>query len=178
MRWVLIGVGVLAGIIALVAITGAFLPRDHLAARSMRYRESPDVIWAAITNYQDFPKWRSGMQKVEPLPSKDGKPAWRETDAHGQVLPLEVIEWNPPHKLVTRIADPNLPFGGTWTYELEPTDGGTTLRITERGVVDNPIFRFMARFAFGYTATMEEYLRSLGRKFGETSSATTFSKTL
>lgn len=115
------------------------------------------------------------MQKVEPLPSKDGRPAWRETDQHGQVIPFEVIEWNPRQKLVTRIADPNLPFGGTWTFELEPSHSGTTLRITERGVVNNPIFRFMARFVFGYTATMEEYLHSLGKKFGDTSSARTFS---
>jgi hypothetical protein len=44
----------------------------------------------------------------------------------------------------------------------------STLRITEDGEIRNPIFRFVARFFLGYTATMEAYLRDLGRRFGET----------
>jgi uncharacterized protein YndB with AHSA1/START domain len=169
MRWILTGVASLVGVSALVTIIGAFLPREHFAAGRMHCRASPEVVWAAITRYQDFPKWRSTVQSVEALPSKDGRPAWRETDQHGQVIPFEVIEWNPPQKLVTRIADPKLSFGGSWTYELEPTNYGTTLRITERGVVHNPLFRFMARFVWGYTATMEDYLHSLGEKLGQAS---------
>jgi hypothetical protein len=29
------------------------------------------------------------------------------------------------------------------------------------------MFRFMSRFIFGHTKTMETYLRALGQKFGE-----------
>ena len=45
---------------------------------------------------------------------------------------------------------------------------GTRLTITERGEVYNPIFRFLSRFVFAQTATMESFLRGLGGKFGET----------
>jgi hypothetical protein len=69
--------------------------------------------------------------------------------------------------LVTRIADPKLPFGGTWTFEIAPDSDGATLRITERGYVTNPFFRFMSRFVFSQTSTMETYLKSLAKKFGE-----------
>ncbi len=41
------------------------------------------------------------------------------------------------------------------------------LTITERGEIYNPIFRVFARFVFGYTATMETYLKQLGTKFDE-----------
>ena len=68
---------------------------------------------------------------------------------------------------MTRIADRSLPFGGTWTYEITAEAGGSALRITEEGEVYNVIFRFMARFVFGYTATMEGVLRDAGRRFGE-----------
>ena len=69
---------------------------------------------------------------------------------------------------MTRIADPNLPFGGTWTYELTPqADGSTMLRITENGEIRNIFFRFVSRFLMGYTKTMEDYLNALGQKFGE-----------
>jgi hypothetical protein len=69
--------------------------------------------------------------------------------------------------LVERIADDKLPFGGTWTYEIAPTAEGSTLRITENGFVGNPIFRFMSKFVMGQASTMETYLRSLAKKFGE-----------
>lgn len=167
MKWILIPLGVLVGVVALVAIVGALLPREHAASRRAHYRESPEALWAVITDYQSFSTWRTTVKKVEPLPAKGGRTGWRETDNHGQAIPYEVVESVPSQKMVTRIADPKLPFGGTWTQELEPSESGTTLRITENGSVYNPIFRFMSRFVFGYTATMDEYLRALGAKFGE-----------
>ena len=83
-------------------------------------------------------------------------------------MPLEVLESDPPRKMVTRIADPNLPFGGTWTYQIEETSKGSRITITENGEIYNPIFRTVARFFMGYHATMDGYLKALGEKFGET----------
>lgn len=80
---------------------------------------------------------------------------------------METVEMLPPSRLVGRIADPKLPFGGTWTFEITPTPEGANLRITERGWVSNPMFRLLSRFVFGYTSTIDSYLRSLAKKFGE-----------
>ena len=66
----------------------------------------------------------------------------------------------PPRLLVVRI-DPGLPFGGTWTYEVAPVPGGSTLTITENGEIYNPLFRFMARYIFGYEGTIETYMAAL-----------------
>jgi hypothetical protein len=41
------------------------------------------------------------------------------------------------------------------------------MRITEDGYVNNLLFRFMARFVFGYASTLDFYMKSLGEKFGE-----------
>lgn len=78
------------------------------------------------------------------------------------------MEETPPTRLVTRIADRNLPFGGAWTHEITPEPGGCLVKITEAGEIYNPIFRFMARFVFGYNGSIEAYLRALHKKFGET----------
>ena len=43
------------------------------------------------------------------------------------------------------------------------------LQITEDGQVHNPIFRFMSRFVFGYTATIDGFLKDLHAKFGDKS---------
>jgi uncharacterized protein YndB with AHSA1/START domain len=156
----------LAGLLLLIALMGWLLPKDHLATRIGRYHQPPEAIWKAITDVDAMPSWREGLQGVEHLPDRNGLPAHLETTSSGRV-PMETMEMTAPEKLVTRIADPKLPFGGTWTFEIAPTAEGATLRITERGYVTNPFFRFMSRFVFRQTSTMEIYLKSLAKKFGE-----------
>jgi uncharacterized protein YndB with AHSA1/START domain len=83
---------------------------------------------------------------------------------------LVIADEEPPRRLVTRIDAPaDAAFGGTWTYELAPAaDGrGTTVAVTEHGYVNNALFRAMSRFIFGYNATVNGYLRALGRRFGQ-----------
>jgi hypothetical protein len=167
MRWVLWAFLVLVGMVVLVMAIGWLLPRDHVATRIARYRQSPEAIWAAITDVDAMPSWREGLQSVKKLPDRNGLPAHIEVTSTGE-LPMETLEMKPPRKLVGRIADPKLPFGGTWTFEIAPVADGATLRITENGYITNPVFRFMSRFVLGYTGEMEKYLRSLAKKFGET----------
>ena len=157
---------VLLSLVILVTVIGWLLPRDHVATRIGRYRQPPETIWKAITDVDAIPSWREGLKSVEHLPDHNGLPAHLEITSDGKI-PFETLEMTPPQKLVTRIADPKLPFGGTWTFEIAPVADGATLRITERGYVTNPFFRFMSRFVFSQTSTMETYLKSLAKKFGE-----------
>jgi uncharacterized protein YndB with AHSA1/START domain len=166
MKWVLIVLGVLLGLVAVMWVVGAMLPKEHVASRMARYRQPPEAIWQAITSVEEMPRWRSDLKAIQRLPEENGQAGWVERSSFGD-LPLRVEESAAPRRLVLRIADPNLPFGGTWTYEIEPVEGGATLRITERGEIRAAFFRFMSRFIFGYTATMEQYLRNLGKKFAE-----------
>ena len=73
----------------------------------------------------------------------------------------------PPLRMVTRIDGKNLPFGGRWIFEISPTAEGCRLNVTERGEVYNPVFRFVSRFVLGYTGTLDRYLTSVARKFGD-----------
>ena len=167
MKWLLIVVGLLAGLVALMWIVGSLLPKEHVATRMAQYRQPPEKIWEALTNIEEMSKWRSELKSIQRLADVEGKAAWVETSSFGE-MPLVVIESAPPRRLVAKINDPKLPFGGTWTYEITPVAGGATLRITENGEVYPALFRFLSRFIFGYTATMETYLKNLGTKFGET----------
>ena len=167
MRWVLVVGGGLVILLGGVAIIGLLLPKGHVASRTVRLRQPPEAVWKAITDYEAFPSWRADVKRVERLPDRNGHPVWREIDKRGHALPLEMVEATAPRRLVLRIADPKLPFGGVWTYEIAPADGGSAITITESGEIYNPVFRFLARFVFGYHATMDQYLKSLGKKFGE-----------
>lgn len=167
MNWlwiVLISVGALAGIVALI---GALTPVAHVASRAATFHRPPDEVFGALADVAAYPKWRTDISSVEILPDSGGHAMWKETGKWGAVT-MERTESAPPRRLGARIADTDQGFGGTWTWELEEVAGGTRLTITERGEVHNIIFRFMARYIFGYTGTMDAYLRQLGQHFGET----------
>jgi uncharacterized protein YndB with AHSA1/START domain len=161
---VLVVLAVLAVLAGVLALVGARLPPAHTATRSVRLRGAPQAVWALITDVDGYPQWRPGLKKVERLPDADGRPRWREGDTT-----FELVEAAAPTRLVTRIADPDLPYGGTWTHVVEPGDGGgSVLTITENGEVFNPLFRFVSRYVIGDSATIEKYLKAVAARFGET----------
>ena len=167
MRWVLGIAGPLVLLVLIACVIGYTLPKAHVASASVRLAAPPDSIWTSLTDVAAFPTWRPGLSRVEVLPDANGQRGWREFAKHDAVS-YGVVESSPPGGLVTRIADPNLPYGGTWTYDLIPDESGTRLTITENGEVYNPIFRFVSRFIMGHTSMMEAVLRALGTKHGET----------
>lgn len=166
MSWWWIAALVLAGLVALVVAVGALLPVGHRAARCVRLRAAPAVVWAAITDHAAMPRWRPGLKSITALPDRLGRRRFREVTQMGP-MDLEVVEEVAERRLVQRIITEHSPFGGTWTYRLESKDGGTELTITENGEVYNLVFRALARFVFGHTKTMELYLRALVEHLGE-----------
>jgi uncharacterized protein YndB with AHSA1/START domain len=167
MMWVLCIVGVLVGLVVAMAAIGAFMPAAHRVTRSVTLAQSPERVFATVTDVAASPAWRSDLARIEMLPPLAGKKRFREHGKNGKLL-MEIDEEVPHRRLVTRIADDALPFGGRWIFEVAPEGSGCKLTITEDGFVKNPVFRFLSRFVFSHTATMEAYLRNLGRHFGET----------
>jgi uncharacterized protein YndB with AHSA1/START domain len=163
MTWLWITLGTLLGLVALVLATGAMIDRKHVATVRETYQASPDEIWTAITTFERMPDWRKGLKQVEVLEPLGGLRRIREHTGFGPMTYV-VDEEIPSQKLVLRIADRNQGFGGTWTYQLHKVEGGTELSITEDGFIDNLLFRFMARFIFGYEGTMRRYHEDLRKK--------------
>lgn len=164
MKWILIAVIFLALVADAVALIGTMLPKSHLASRSSRFRQTPQAVWNVIIGPSD---WRPDIRTVEKLEPRAGRRTWKEIDKQGQAITYESVEEAPPRRLVTRIADPSLPFGGTCTQEIQPDSNGCVLTITEAGEIYNPIFRFMSRFVLGYTGSMDIYLKALHAKLGD-----------
>lgn len=166
MKWVLIVAGSIAALVALVAIVGVLLPVSHAAARSIRLAQPPAAVFAAITDVKSMPGWRKGLESVELLEPRDGRRCYREVSSFGP-MDLLVETEEPDRLLVQRIVTENSPFGGTWTYRLEPDGTGTRLCITENGEAYNVFFRALSRFVFGHTSTIDGYLTSLAAHFGD-----------
>ena len=163
MRWALLAIVLVAAIFAAAALAGLLLPKAHVAARTARVDAPPEQVWATITNVAEHPSWRPGLVRVEPLPAVDGRAAWREHDRNNRIT-YEAVESVAPRRLVTRITDRGLPFGGRWEFYIRPAAGGSDVTITEHGEVYNPIFRLISRFVLGHTATIDAYLGALQRR--------------
>jgi hypothetical protein len=154
-------------LVAVALVIGALLPAQHVAAREIVLRRSPGEVYAVVRDFASAPTWRPELKRIAILEPAEGKPRYREEFKTGAIN-YEIAEEREPQRLVTRIVDRDLGYFGTWTYEFTGSENGTTrVRITEEGEVPNVLFRFMSRFIFGHTGTMETYLRALGRKFGE-----------
>ena len=162
-------IGAVVALVVVIVIIGYMLPKAHTARMTVRLSKSPAEVWAVITDHAAEPTWRKDLEKVERLADAEGHPVWREIQPKGFALTLETIEIDAPKRMVRRIADKNLPFSGSWTYELtSPEGGGCVLTITENGEVSNPVFRLVSRF-MDQSATMKGYLTALAARLGESS---------
>jgi uncharacterized protein YndB with AHSA1/START domain len=162
MIWIVVGIAVIA---VLVVIVGYSLPKAHSVTRATTVPLAPDAVYTLLTEVDQYPRWRPGVKWLQRHADRDGRPAWTE-EASGMKIPLHFERMERPSLLVTRIADPELPFGGTWTYRIAPVAGGSMVTITEDGEVYNPFFRFMSRFVFGHSATLDEFVANLETRTG------------
>ena len=166
MKWVVRLVVAFVGLVAVVLSVGLLLPEKHRASESARFQVGTEQLWNVVTNFAAYPTWRTGVSAVERLPDMNGHAVWKEIDSHNEGIPYETVESVPHKRLVRRIADPTLPFGGTWTFDFQAAPEGAMLTITEDGEVYNPVFRFVSRFIFGHTKNIHGYLSDLQTKAG------------
>lgn len=167
LTWSAIAGLILVLALAAATVAGALLPREHRARRMAEYHEQPGAVWDAITDFASLPAWMPGVKAVAEGDPESGAPRWTLTTSEG-MMTVEVVELEAPRRMTSRIAGDGLAFGGTWTYEVVPVDGGTRLTITEDGWISNPLFRFFAHYVFGVNRTIDDALRGLGERFGET----------
>jgi uncharacterized protein YndB with AHSA1/START domain len=167
MRIVLLLLAVVVGLGLIVVVIGYMLPVQHVATVTAHVPAAPEQVWDALVDVAAYPKWRGDVTSVAMLPSDSGHVAWRE---HGKndAISYAIEQAEPPRRLVTRITDTSLPFGGSWEYLITPERSGSRVQITEHGEVYNPVFRFVSRFIMGHTATASAYLKALGARFGAT----------
>jgi hypothetical protein len=164
LKWAGIVLSCLILLVGIVALIGFSLPQGHVASRTASINRPPSVVWATVTAVDEFPAWRHAVKQVQVLGRNPLR--WREDGSDG-ALTLEAIESSEPTRLVTQIADKDLPFGGRWVYQLQPVGRAgerTEITITEHAEIYNPIFRFVSRFFMKPTATIDAYLSDLQKR--------------
>jgi uncharacterized membrane protein len=153
-------------LIGVIALVGSRLPKSHTASRSLVLHKPAQEVYAVIRDFGSAPTWRGEVKRVEIETQPDGRVRFREEGKNGTVN-YELVEDLPAQRMVTRITDTDLGYSGQWTYVLANENSGTRLTITEDGEVPNVFFRFMSRYVFGHTATLDAYLAALAKRLGE-----------
>lgn len=164
MKMLLIVVAGIVLIILIIVVGGLLLPKEHVASRSASFRATPEQLFSLIAGPQG---WRPDVLRYEAVPNSNGRELVRETTQNGETITYELLDRVPPTSIKRRIATENLPYSGSWTFSLQPNSGVTVVRITEDGEVYNPVFRFLSRFVFGHTHTLDVYLQALGKAIGQ-----------
>jgi Polyketide cyclase / dehydrase and lipid transport len=160
MKLALIIIGSTVGLLILLAVTativGSRMPPDHTVSRSLQVNRRPAEVYAIVRNFGQAAEWRRDVKRVDVLAAD----RFREHGSNGAIT-YQIVDDVPNQRIVTKIVDVDLGYSGSWEYALQDTGNGTLVMITERGIVSNPLFRFMSRYIFGHTATIDAYLRSL-----------------
>ena len=164
MKIVLIVAGVVFLPIAAVVVVGALLPKRHVVSRSAVFHASRERLFELIAGSQEL---RPEVKTCELISEPGGREFQKETSKRGETVLYELQSIHLPQSIVRRIATENLPYGGSWSFTLQPSGRETVVRITEDGEVYNPIFRFVSKFVIGHTATIDTYLQSMAAAVGE-----------
>lgn len=161
-RWIGYGALVAGVLVAVVLSIGWMLPVGHRASRTQTINAPPERVFGILTDIGRYPVWNSAVERAEVTGEPGPGQRISLSGSFGEI-PYVVEAFEPPTRLVTRIAGSEMAFGGTWTYELRASGAGTEITITEDGEVYNPFFRFMSRFVFGHYATIDQFLADLAR---------------
>ena len=167
MKWVLRIFGLLLFAFVLVFAVGVLVPKEHEASVRAVVAAEEDVVWEKVSQMESWPTWHADIEGMERMPDREGKPYWLMQSSWGD-MPQIVDEVSPAQRLVTIIPeDADLGYSGSWTWELEESDEGTVLTITERGLVTNPLMRFVSRFVMGYHGSLRTFQEQLGGDIGQ-----------
>lgn len=151
---------VLAGAVYAV---GAMLPVGHIAAAERVVATEPSAVAAEIRDIEGQPRWRRAVDAIEIVRRRDGITRYVEVSGNDRIA-FDFTEVLPGTRFRSRIADPDLPFAGTWTISVAPHGEAALVRIEERGEVTSPVFRFFSALVFGHDGTMKAYLDDLARQ--------------
>jgi uncharacterized protein YndB with AHSA1/START domain len=155
--------------VLIMAMVGAGLPLHHVVTRRMSFAAPPERVWSALLSIRQLPVDRSDLRAVDQGVATAPPSV---VEVVGTPVKITFDTFRPPRTLVVKTAEPDVSYGGTWTFELElETAQITKLTVTEDAEVRGRLLRFAVR-TFGLDDTLiEGVFRAVKRKLIETPAA-------
>lgn len=154
--------------VVVMVMVGAGLPQKHVVTRRKSFAAPPERVWSALLSIRQLPYDRSDLRAVDQGVATAPPTA---IEVVGSPVTITFETFRPPRTLVVKTTEPDVAYGGTWTFELElETAQITKLTVTEEAEVRGRLVRFAVR-TFGLDdALIEGVFRAVKRKLVETPS--------
>ena len=152
--------------VVVMAMVGAGLPQRHILTRRKSFAAPPERVWSALLSIRQLPVDRSDLRAVDQGTATAPPSA---IEVVGTPVAITFDTFRPPRLLVVRTSEPDVAYGGTWTFEIElETSQITKVTVTEEAEVRGRLLRFAVR-TFGLDdALIEGVFRAVKRKLVET----------
>lgn len=155
-----------------IYLKGRSMPREHTATSKIVLITAPDSVFEVARDFAKQGSWWSDLKGVQKIAGRP-RESWEQDFGSDGKMEIEVTRVIPGRRIVTTILnETQQDWGGVWTLEIEATAAGTEVRITEEGWIESPFFRALSPLMGGHYKTMDSYLRSLGRRFGQLAAPT------
>ena len=159
-----------AAVAALVLISVmAFMRRDHKVELVVTYQNSPPAaVWKLLTDHAAEPRWLPAFGSVVRQADVGGHEVWTHTSPDRvfsfTVMTVSAIPERRYERLLLRDNQPrDQSWDGRWVYELEPSGGGTRMRISEYGWTDGIPFFIRQRIVSDPDAFLKFYASRIGQ---------------
>jgi uncharacterized protein YndB with AHSA1/START domain len=107
--------------------------------REIHVDASPEVVFEVVSRPEHIRQWWPDEADIEPTPGAVGQLVWKDdATGHAEVVPITVVDVEPPRRFSFRWVHPEdevaTPSNSLLvTFELQPSGGGTMVRLTETG---------------------------------------------
>jgi carbon monoxide dehydrogenase subunit G len=145
---------------------GSHLAPEQTVVMVVETRQGPAAVWRIITDLEGQATWHPGLASVRAVEDAEGRAAFEETGADGQVFVLVTTNSDPPRELTRELV------GGGWvtgsrSLRVDPDGLGTRVTLTARTQISNPVARWAAVSVQGLDEAPHEYLRALADHLGD-----------
>ncbi|CEP13888.1 hypothetical protein [Parasitella parasitica] len=169
---------------------GLLLPSNHIVSRTTVYNTTPKILWAILTSVEDYPAWRSNIDRViirqdefenqinqydennritfVEYTKKDRRTEVTHIEQEHEKKLLWVLEEMPYLPPGEQAPQRKSPFTGSWTFliteHVQGQEKAVELKITEQGVINKPMVRVSHMLLFGYHRRIDRFIKDLGKE--------------
>lgn len=159
-------VGLLVSLIGLLGIVGSLLPSSHTASVTFEVATPQTEVWAMLDKVEEFPAWFPDINRVEMLPEREGRRAFRQFQGRNSFVLEETLK-QPMSRVVRTITDDRAMFTGRWDHQLESVgDGRTRITVIETGSVGSAIPRAIMKYVIGEKFYLNRFAECVTKRCG------------
>lgn len=169
-RWLapLTGVITMGTGLAIVAVYayGRSLPVEHEVTVVAWAPVPPEKAWELLSDQPRRPEWAPRVQRIGRVEDVQGRETWRELDASEDRFDFMVMEEAFPTLEVATAHPEDIGMMGSWRWTLAAERDGTSIALTERGSIDNLLFRGVWALRTGPWKAIEEDAAAFSQALG------------